>query len=113
MYYFGVQLIPQASSFKYLRIIIRCDLNWAVHVNYTLLNAWKALHFIMHILKKGNNINNNNNNTKRLCYTAQVRTILEYAAVCWAPYTEGQLSALSRVQQKAAKYANNVNESDS
>jgi hypothetical protein len=62
----------------------------------------------MHILKKGNN-NNNINKSKRLCYTALMRTILEYAAVCWAPYTEGQLSALNRVQQKAAKYANNVN----
>jgi hypothetical protein len=62
-------------------------------------------------LKKGNNNNNNNNNTKPLAYTALVRTILEYAAVCWAPYTEGQLSALNRLQHKAAKYANNVNES--
>jgi len=30
------QLIPEASSFKYLGIIIRSDLNWADHVNYTL-----------------------------------------------------------------------------
>jgi hypothetical protein len=66
----------------------------------------------MHILKGGNNnniTNNNNNNnnknknTKRLPHTALVRTILEYAAICWAPYTEGQLSALSRMQNKAAK----------
>jgi len=76
-YYFGDQLIPDASSFKYLRIIIRSDLNWAYRVNYTLRKAWKALHFIMPILKKGNN------NTKRLAYTALVRPILEYGAVCW------------------------------
>jgi len=47
----------------------------------------------MHILKKGNN------NTKPLAYTAQVRPILEYGAVCWGPYREGQVSALSRVQE--------------
>ena len=35
-YYFGDQLIPEASSFKYLGIITRSDLNWADHVNYTL-----------------------------------------------------------------------------
>jgi len=35
-YYFGEQLIPEASIFKYLGIIIRNDLNWADHVNYTL-----------------------------------------------------------------------------
>ena len=62
--YFGDQLIPEASSFKYLGIIIRSDLNWADHVNCTVRIAWKALHFIMCILKKVNN------NTKRLAYTA-------------------------------------------
>ena len=76
-YYFGDQLIPEASSFKYLGIIIRSDLNWADHVNCTLRKAWKALHFILRILKKGNN------NTKRLAYTALVRPIFEYGAVCW------------------------------
>ena len=68
---------PEASSFKYLGIIIRNDLNWADYVNYTLRKTWKALHFIMRILKKGNN------NTKRLAYTALVRPTLEYGAVCW------------------------------
>ena len=51
--------------------------SWADKVNYTLRKAWKALHFIMRILKKGNN------NSKRLAYTALVRPILEYGAVCW------------------------------
>jgi hypothetical protein len=37
-YYFGAQLIPEANSFKHLGIIIRSDLNWADHVNYTLRN---------------------------------------------------------------------------
>ena len=49
---------------------IRNDLNWANHVNYTLRKAWKALHFIMRILKKGNNY------TKSLAYTALVRRYL-------------------------------------
>jgi len=40
-----------------------------------------------------------------------VRPILEYVAVCWDPYREGQLSTLNRVQMRAAKFANNVNES--
>ena len=79
-YYFGDQLIPGASSFKYLGIIISSNLNCADHVNYTLRKAWKGLHFIMCKLKKGNN------NTKRLAYMALVRPILEYGAVCWDPY---------------------------
>jgi hypothetical protein len=58
----------------------------------------------MRILKRGNN------NTKRVAYTALVRPILEYGAVCWDPYKEDQLSALNRVQKRAAKFGNNTNE---
>jgi hypothetical protein len=54
-YFFGDQLISEANSFKNLGIIIRSDLSWADHVNYTLIKAWKALHFVMRVLKKGNN----------------------------------------------------------
>ena len=75
-FYFGDQLILKASRFKYFGIIICSYLNWTDHVNYTVRNAWKALHFVKRILKKGNN-------TKRLAYTALVRPILEYGAVCW------------------------------
>ena len=73
--------------------------------NYTLRKAWKPLHFIMRILKKGNN------NMKRLAYTALVRPILEYGAVCWNPYREGQVGALNWVQKRAAKFTNNIDES--
>jgi hypothetical protein len=48
-------LVPEASSCKYLGIILRSDLSWADHVNYTVKKAWKALHFIMRILRNGNN----------------------------------------------------------
>jgi len=43
----------EASSFKYLGIIIRSGINWADHVIYTVRKAWKALHFIMLMLKNG------------------------------------------------------------
>jgi len=51
-YYSGDQLIPEASSFKYL-IVVCSDLSWADNVNCTLRKARKALHFIMRIRKKG------------------------------------------------------------
>ena len=65
--------------------------------------AWKALHFTMRILKKGNS------NTKRLALISLVRPILEYGATCWDPYREGQISVLDRVQKKAAKFARHKN----
>ena len=73
------------------------------HVNYTVKKVWKALHFIMRILRKGNS------NTKRLAYKSLVRPILEYGAACWDPYREGQIRELDRVQRKAGKFAQNTN----
>jgi hypothetical protein len=58
----------------------------------------------MHVPKKGNN------NKKRLTYTEMMRPIFEYGAVCWDPYREGQVSALNRLQKRAAGFANNTNE---
>ncbi|PNF22013.1 hypothetical protein B7P43_G17547, partial [Cryptotermes secundus] len=100
-YYFGDQLIPEVDSVKYLGIIIPSNLNWAVHVKYTLRKAWRALHFVRPILKKGNN-------TTHLAYTALDRPILEYGSVCWDHY-RSQIKALNRVQKRAAKFANNTN----
>jgi len=96
-------LKPEASSCKYLGIILRSDLSWAGQVNYAVKKAWKALHFTMRILKKGNS------NTKSLAYMSFVGPILEYGAACWDPYREGQISALDRVQKKAAKFAHYTN----
>jgi hypothetical protein len=58
----------------------------------------------MWILKKGNS------NTKCLVYMALVKLILEYGAVCWNPYREGQVSALNQVQKRVAKFENNIND---
>jgi hypothetical protein len=65
--------------------------------------AWKALHFTMCILKK------RNGNTKSLAYISLVRPILEYGAVCWDPYREGQINALDQVEKKATKFAHHKN----
>jgi len=75
-------LIPEASSCKYLGIILRSDLSWTDQVNYAVKKSWKALHFTMRILKKGNS------NTKRLAYMSPVRPILEYGVACWDPHRD-------------------------
>ena len=90
-YSLGDQKIPQASSCKYLGIILRSDLNWVDQVNYTEQKAWKALHFVMRVLRKGNR------NTKSLAYIPLVVPILEYGSACWGPYREEQINALDRV----------------
>ena len=96
------KVIPQTSSCKYLGIILCSDLSWADQVNCTVKKAWKALHFTMRILKKGNS------NTRSLAYRSLVRPILEYGGACWDPYREGQIKALDRVQKRAARFAQNA-----
>jgi hypothetical protein len=76
-------LIPEASSFKYLGIILRSDLSWADQLNYTVKKAWKALYFTMRIFKKGKS------SSKSLAYMSLVRPILEYGAAFWDPCREG------------------------
>jgi hypothetical protein len=82
------------------------DLSWADQVNYTVQKAWRELHFVMRIVKK------ENKNTESSAYMSLVRPILEYGAACWDPYRECQISALDRVQNKAAKFAHHWGGSD-
>jgi hypothetical protein len=101
-YFFGYKRIPDASNYKYLEIILCSNLSWADQVNYTVQKAWKALHFIMHILKKGNG------NMKSLAYVSLVRPILEYGASCWDLFRKVQINALHHMQKKAIKFANHM-----
>jgi len=52
-YSLGDQKIPEASSCKYLAIILRGDLNWMDQVNSTAQKTWKALLYAIRVLKKG------------------------------------------------------------
>jgi hypothetical protein len=69
------------------------------------IKAWRALHSVMRIVKKGNK------NMKSLAHTSLVHPILEYGVVCWDAYRECQISALERVhththtQKTSTKFA--------
>jgi hypothetical protein len=71
-YPLGDHIITEASSCKYLGIILCSNLSWDDQVNYMVKTAWKALHFTVRILKKGGS------NTKSLVYTSLVHPTLEY-----------------------------------
>jgi hypothetical protein len=55
-YFLLYQVILEASSCKYLGIILHSDLSWTDYINYKQKKkkTWKALHFTMHNLKKEN-----------------------------------------------------------
>jgi len=73
-------------------------------VNYTAQKAWKALHFVMRVLRKVNRIQN-------LVHTSLVRPVLEYRSACWDP-CRGQINELDRAQQTAAQFTNHTQDSD-
>jgi hypothetical protein len=75
----------------------RTDLSWADHVNYTVQRAFRTLHFVMRVVKKGIKY-------QIKVYKSLVRPILEYGSACWEPYRERQINALDRVHNKAAKF---------
>jgi hypothetical protein len=58
----------------------------------------------MHVLKKVNSC------TISLAFMSLVRLILENGAMCWDPYSEGQINALDRVPKKVAKFANHMSD---
>ena len=103
----GLERVNSGSEqLQILGIIFRSDLSWTDHVNYTVKKAWKALHFIICILKKGNS------GTKSLACKTLVHLILEFGAVCWDLYREGQIHMLDRVQKKVAKFAYHMSRSN-
>ena len=82
------QKIPETRSCKYLGIIIRSDLNWVDQVKYTVQKAWKPLHFVMCVLKRGNR------NTKSLACMSLACPIIECGTACWDPCIDGQINVL-------------------
>ena len=105
-YSVGDQKIPAASSCKYLGIILQSDLFWVDQVNDIVQKAWKALHFVMCFLKKGNR------NTKSSAYTSLVRPVFEYGSACGDLCRKGQINALDQVQKKAVQFTNHMKDSD-
>ena len=85
-------LIPEASSCKYLGIILRSDLSQADQVNYAVKKSWKALHFTVRIIKKGNC------NTESLAYMSLVRPILKYG-----PLAEIRTGRVNKYVRQGAK----------
>ena len=81
------------------------DLKWVDQVNYTVQKAWKAIHFVMCVLKKGNR------NTKSLAYMSLVS--YSWIWVCMLGSMHRRTDKCVRwVQKKAAQFINHTKYSD-
>ncbi|KAJ4447673.1 hypothetical protein ANN_09680 [Periplaneta americana] len=69
-----------------------------LHVTDIAGKAWRALHFVMRVLRKGSD------KSKEIAYTSLVRPVMEYGAACWNPYRLEHIKTLEKIQKRALKY---------
>ena len=93
----GVEL-EQVDSFQYLGVTISNKLKWSAHVSMIAAKANKSLGTIQR------NLWNCSKNVKEIAYTSLVRPKLEYANAACDPFLKKDISALERVQRKAARF---------
>ncbi|KAJ4438086.1 hypothetical protein ANN_14025 [Periplaneta americana] len=96
-YTLGGETIPEVNKCKYLGITFSSDLGWGEHVTDTVGKAWRALHFVMRVLRKGSD------KSKEIAYKSLVRPVMEYGAACWDPYRLEHVKTLEKIQKRALK----------
>ncbi|KAJ4432824.1 hypothetical protein ANN_21463 [Periplaneta americana] len=97
-YEFSGVVIPQEQCCKYLGVYLNSKLSWGEHVDNVTGKAWRALHFIMRILRKASP------KSREIAYLTLVRPLMEYGTTCWDPYRIYQINSLERIQYRAAKF---------
>ncbi|KAJ4451749.1 hypothetical protein ANN_03220, partial [Periplaneta americana] len=73
------------------------DLGWGEHVTDTAGKAWRALHFVMRVVRKGSD------KSKEIAYKSLVRPAMEYGAACWDPYRLEHIKTLEKIKKRALK----------
>ncbi|KAJ4435325.1 hypothetical protein ANN_17935 [Periplaneta americana] len=76
---------------------VHSDLGWGEHVTHTAGKAWRALHFVMRVLRKGSD------KSKEIAYKSLVRPVMEYGAACWDPCRLEHIKTLEKIQKRALK----------
>ncbi|KAJ4448791.1 hypothetical protein ANN_00182 [Periplaneta americana] len=103
-YEFSGVVIPQEQCCKYLGVYLNSKLAWGEHVDNVTGKAWKALHFIMRILRKASP------KSREIAYLTLVRPLMEYGTTCWDPYRIYQINSLERIEYWAAKFVKDKRE---
>ncbi|KAJ4434444.1 hypothetical protein ANN_23006 [Periplaneta americana] len=97
-YEFSGVVIPQEQCCKFLGVYLNTKRSWEEHVDNVTGNAWRALHFIMRILRKASP------KSREIAYLTLVRPLMECGTTYWDPYRIYQINSLERIQYRAAKF---------
>lgn len=96
----GQNLETTASS-KYLGVAITEDLSWKKHIESTINKGNRAVGFLRR------NFRECTTDVKAATYKTMVRPVVEYASTVWDPTCQEDISALEKVQRRAARYVFN------
>ena len=95
------QTIQKVSSVKYLGVTFDQHLTWKAHINNLCSRANLTKAFLQR------NISHCPVGVKSRCYQSFVRSIIEYSAPVWSPYTKCDILRLEKIQRSAARYVLN------
>ena len=93
----GSQL-ERVESFKYLGLLIKCDLTWTDHIKQICSKARRLVGLLFRQF-----YNYADPSTIRILYLTLIRPNLEYASEVWDPYLIRDRSLLENVQKFACK----------
>lgn len=90
--------LEQVSEYKYLGVFFSADLRWNRHVTHVRNKAVGALGFLKRIFSSLPQ------KLREQLYFTHVRSTLEYACVCWDPYTTELVDKREKVQNRAVRF---------
>ncbi|MCP3851690.1 MAG: hypothetical protein GY694_15840 [Gammaproteobacteria bacterium] len=90
-------ILKEVSNNPYLGLTIS-NLKWNQHINGVCRKASSSLGFIRR------NLQNCPKETRLTAYLSLVRSLLEYGAIIWDPYTQKEIDKIERIQRQAARF---------
>jgi len=91
-------ILKNVKSHPYLGIELAEDLKWSKHINNVSSKANKSLGFLRRNLRRWPS------DLKKPAYISLVRSILDYGAIVWDPYSSTDREKLEKVQRRAARF---------
>ena len=97
-YFLNAIRLEWVDTFKYLGVVIDCKLKWGDQINHSTFKATKILNLIRR------NLAGCSKTAKNRAYLALVRPHLEFAVPVWSPHLKKDITALEKVQKRAARW---------
>ena len=91
--------LSRVETVKDLGVHLTPNLNYATHINFIILKAFKMFGFLKRTSSEFSNIK-----TLKSLFVTLVRSQLEYACQVWSPHQRYLIERLERVQCKFIKY---------